>query len=51
MTSSIATNSAPRITNSPAADRKARISHSTECTGFRAITVKSAPAIVGIAKR
>ena len=32
----IATNSAPSSTKSPAAEKKARISHSTECTGLRA---------------
>jgi hypothetical protein len=50
MISSIARNSAPSSTNIPAALRKARISHSTECTGLRAITTRSAAAISVIAK-
>jgi hypothetical protein len=36
MTSSIARNSAPSSTNRPAAEKKAAIRNSTECTGLRA---------------
>ena len=38
MTRIIARNSAPRRTNSPAAEKKARIKNSTARTGFLAIT-------------
>ena len=51
MTSSIAMNSAPRIRNSPAALKKARISHSTLCTGLRAKITAIAEAIASVANR
>ncbi len=42
MTSSIARNSAPSSTKRPAAEKKAAIRNSTECTGLRAETTASA---------
>ena len=42
ITSSIAMNSAPTNTISPAALKNARISHSTACTGLRAVMVSAA---------
>jgi len=51
MTSSIAMNSAPTSSISPAALKKARISHSTLWTGLRAKMTATAEAIVSVAKR
>ena len=46
MISTIAMNSAPISTNSPAALKKARIRNSTECTGLRAeITITPAATV------
>jgi hypothetical protein len=44
----MATNSAPKSTNKPAADKKAKISHKTEWTGLRDTTVKMPPINVDI---
>jgi hypothetical protein len=44
-------NSAPTSSISPAALKKARISHSTECTGLRAKITSTAEAMVTVANR
>ena len=46
-----ATNSAPSSTNSPAAERKVRISQSTEWTGFLEITTMKPATTAVMAKR
>ena len=51
ITSSIAMNSAPASTISPAALKKARISHSTLCTGFFAKIVKAPESSTIVANR
>ena len=51
MTSSIAMNSAPHSTISPAALKNARISHSTECTGLRDEIVSAPDSITTPANR
>ena len=51
MTRIIATNSAPRSTNSAEAEKKARMRKSTECTALREATTISAEAMVAAAKR
>ena len=49
MTNNIAMNSAPTSSISPAALKKARISHSTLCTGFRLAIVITAEAMTMVA--
>ena len=44
-------NSAPTSTISPAALKKARISHSTLCTGLRAKITRIAGAMVSVANK
>ena len=50
MISSMATNSAPSSTHNPAEDRKANISHKTECTGLRLMVTIRPAATVTMAK-
>jgi hypothetical protein len=51
MTSSIAMNSAPASSISPAALKKAKINHITLCTGLRAAMTISAEAMTMAEKR
>ena len=46
----MATNSAPKSTKSPAEERKAKISHKTECTGLRLMVTIRPAATVTMAK-